>query len=364
MRGARLNTTGVSAPAIVPDHCREQAQWCRDLGSPLTADLCLAFAEDFEAGGVIHHLTRDWPGNPRKDALALRLTGFLHYSVLNGTAPELAAEYPPQQTGWSMERIWPLARKLLQTETEAAARFIQGPPQTNETRRCIALLPGFLELANQFDMPMHLLELGASAGLNQNWDRYGYETDSWSRPGSSDVVIRSDWRAPAPPLGGREPVIMSRAACDISPIDVTVAEQALRLKSYVWPDQAERLERLDAAISLARDTGINLEKADAAEWLAAKLSARPSQGLTVVFHSVFLIYPPRETIAAIMSMIAAAGAAATAEAPIAWLCYESEALFGGNRTSPMMMTRLQTWPGGQERVLNRSDGHVTKVVAA
>ena len=65
-----------------------------------------------------------------------------------------------------------------------------------------------------------------------------------------------------------------------------------------------------------------------------------------------------------MSLIAAHGERTTPDAPLAWLSYESEALFGGNRETPMMETRLQVWPGGAMRRLNRSDGHVTRVIAA
>ena len=62
-----------------------------------------------------------------------------------------------------------------------------------------------------------------------------------------------------------------------------------------------------------------------------------------------------------MRLIEEAGAAATASAPLAWLCFEPESLFGGDRTSPRMQTRLQTWPDGTARILNESDGHVTHV---
>lgn len=333
------------------------------MGSALTADLCLAFADDFQGGGIIADLTKTWPGNPRKDALALRLAGALHHGVLSGDAPQLAEEYPAQRPQWSIERIWPLARDWLWKNRARAEAFIQSAPQTNETRRCIALLPGFLELAAQFNMPMHLLEPGASAGLNQNWDRYSYGTESWQLLARPDrgVLISTDWQAPAPRLGATAKVV-SRAACDLNPIDVRDEEQVLRLKSYTWPDQRERLQRLDAAVALARETEISVEKADALDWLREKLAARPASGLTVIYHSVFLIYPPREVIGAIMSTIADAGTGATKDAPLAWLCYESEALFGGNTQSPGMLTRLQTWPGGDAVILNRSDGHVTKVL--
>ena len=316
-------------------------------------------AADFETGGPVRSIVSDWPTNPRKDALGLRLTGALHHAVLDGRSPELKTVYPGASGDWDMERVWPVAREWLEEHVEHVRTFIQSPPQTNETRRCIALLPGFLELAARFKMPMHLLELGASAGLNQNWDRYGYKTGSWSRPGTSDVTISTDWLGPPPEFLDAEPEIASRAACDLNPLDLSDPDQALRLKSYTWADQEERLTRLDAAIRLARETGLRVDEADAADWLEEKLARRPASGLTVVYHSVFLIYPPKDQITRIISAIERAGAAASEDAPVAWLCYESEALFGGSRDTPRMETRLQTWPGGEAKTIGQADGHIT-----
>lgn len=347
----------------VRDHFEEQAGWCRDLGSPFTAGLLLAMQADFDANGPIHALVHDWPGNPRKDALGLRLTGFLHHSVLTGTAGALAREYPAARPDWDMARVWPLARDWLAADLIRVRTFIKSPPQTNETRRAIALLPGFLEIAARFEAPLHLLELGASAGLLQNWDRFHYTTGHWSRPGTSDVTIRTDWHGPAPEHLNAKVAIASRAACDLNPIDVRSPDAVLRLKAYTWPDQAERLARLDAAIALAGQANVQVDAADAQDWLAARLATRPDTGPAVVFHSVFLIYPPREKIAAILDLIAAAGSEATPERPLAWLCYESEALFGGDKASPAMYARLQIWPGGTVRWIARSDGHVTRVDA-
>lgn len=349
--------------ASILAHFEEQAGWCEGLGSPFTAGLCREMISDFEAGGPVYELCKDWPTNPRKDALGLRIAGALHYAVLSGADDILAAAYPQRRPNWSMEEVWPRAAHYLKNHIEAVRLFMQSPPQTNETRRSIALLPGFLELAAKYNMPMDLLELGASAGLNQNWDRFNYQTNSWARPGASDVNLRTDWVGPAPKHLDAAPNIRSRAACDLSPLDVSNPSQALRLKCYTWADQHERLARLDAAIKLAVERRVSVERANAADWLEDKLSKRPKDGLTVIYHSVYLIYPPREEIERTKQLIIQAGEAASSQNPVAWLCYESESLFGGDKTNPKMQTRLQTWPGGEARFLNTSDGHVTQLTA-
>jgi len=361
VRGAGV--TALLGDSKIVDHFVEQAKWCDALGSPFTAALLKQFAEDFEAGGPVAEICGDWPTNPRKDALGLRLTGALHYAVLSGAAPDLAVVYPSGVTDWDMQKVWPVAKAWFATQAAQVRDFIKSPPQTNETRRSIILLPGFLNLAARYQQPLHLLELGASAGLNQNWDKFSYQTQTWRRDGASDVTIQTDWRAPVPDHLDVDIQIASRAACDLSPIDLTDPDQVRRLKCYTWADQPERLNRLDAAIALAQDSGTRVEAADALAWLKHRLANRPKTGVTVVYHSVFLIYPPREIIAEIMQVIRAAGADATPEAPLAWLSYESEALFGGDHSSPNMRARLETWPGDQVETYAESDGHVTYVDA-
>lgn len=346
-------------------HFREQAGFCRALGSPFMDALCNAMADDIEAGGPVARLVRGWQGNPRRDALSLRIAGYVHYSALGRHAPEVAAVYPAANPGWTMDALWPVVRDWLSRHERAARIFMRSPPQTNEPRRAIALLPGFLKAVGQFPGPVHLLELGASAGLNQNWDRFNYNTSRWQLTGRSDVVIDTDWDGPPPEHLDMTVNIVSRAACDQSPINLSKASSARRLKSYVWPDQPERLARLDAAIALARRTRIQVDQADAAEWLKAKLASRPEEGLSVIYHSVFLQYPPAETRKALRDMIAEAGANASWERPLAWICFEPSALFQGPGADGIdpnaFITYVKLWPGEEEYRLLRSDGHVVKV---
>lgn len=346
-------------------HFREQAGFCAALGSPFMAALCTAMARDIETGGPIAELTAHWPGDPRRDAVSLRLAGYLHHCVLTGEAGDLANIYPQTDKNWNMERVWPVARAWFSGHAAAARAFMTSPPQTNEVRRSMALLPGFLDLAMRYPGPMHLLELGASAGLNLNWDKFGYAAPGWSRAGASSVQIDTEWHGAAPEHLGAPVTVASRAACDQNPIDVSDPAAALRLKSYVWPDQPARLARLDAAIALAVAAGTQVDKADAADWLEARLTARPAEGLTVVYHSVFLQYPPAEARARIVRRIEDAGAASSTSRPLAWLCLEPRNLFDdptlANVNPNLMVTRLKTWPGGDLRNFLITDGHVTRV---
>ena len=343
-------------------HFEEQAGFCAAYGSPFTSELARAAAEDIKAGGPTAALVADWPTNPRADVVALRLAGALHAAVLTGRDPALAALYPGHAARWRMAEVWPAARAFLAREGDWVRAFMRSPPQTNETRRAIALLAGFLAFAKEWRGPVDMLEIGASAGLNLNWDRFAYRTASWAWGQESPVVIDTDWQGAAPPLV--EINVRHRAACDLNPLDIRDAAARLQLKSYIWPDQPERLARFDGAVALALEHNARVDRADAAVWLGEKLAARAKDAATIVYHSVFLQYPPREAREAIVAAINAAGAAATDAAPLAWVRLEPEAVTDGNHNNLRFVIDLTTWPGGRRRVLGYTDGHVRAVYAA
>ncbi len=343
-------------------HFDEQAQFCTAYGSPFTGELITRMRGDIAENGPTAAIIGEWPTNPRADALSLRLAGALHAAVLTGRDTALAALYPAQTPAWRMDDVWPAARAFLAREADWVRGFIRSPPQTNETRRAIALLAGFLAFAREWQGPVDLLEIGASAGLNLNWDRFAYRTDSWSWGPESPVVIDTDWQGAPPPLSAVH--VRNRAACDLNPLDIRDEAARLTLRSYIWADQPERLARFDGAAALALKHDTRVDRADAAAWIAEKLAARADDAATIVYHSVFLQYPPRDAREAIVRAIAAAGARATDAAPLAWVRLEPEAVTDGVHNNLRFVIDLTTWPGGMRRVLGYTDGHVRAIYAA
>lgn len=309
---------------------------------------------DLERGGPVASLISNWPGSPRADALSLRLAGALHMAALSGLDKDLAAQYPAARPKWDPDAVWAAARRFLDREQDWVTDFLTFAPQTNETRRSIALLLGFLTLAEQFGLPMDLVEIGASAGLNQCWDLYCYQTSAWHWGSGSSVLIDTDWQGPAPQLTQR-PMVRSRAACDLNPLDLRVANERMRLRAYIWADQADRLARFDAAAKVAMESQVSVERADAGSWLEARLGSRSPDALTVVYHSVFYQYPPAKTRERIAQAIEQAGQHGSA--PLAWLRMEPESVLGGPRDSSRFLVDLVTFPGPQRRTLAITDGH-------
>jgi len=111
--------------------------------------------------------------------------------------------------------------------------------------------------------------------------------------------------------------------------------------AYIWPDQADRLARAEAALDLAAQLGARVEAIDAARFAERELRAGASGTALVLAHTVFWQYLPGPTKAAIRAAIAEAAGRATKAGPFAWLRLEAEA---EERRGAVL--RLSLWPDG------------------
>ncbi|WP_114394653.1 DUF2332 domain-containing protein [Oleisolibacter albus] len=328
----------------VVDSFRTQIGWCRTLGSPFTAALLEQALADLERGGPVAALLGDWPGDPTADALPLRLAGAAHALVLSGASPALAACYPPQA---ETDRVGAVLAAEIASRPAWFRAVLRTAPQTNEARRSVVLLGGFLTLAAETGLPLRLLEIGASAGLLQHWDRFRYRLgDAVWGPANAGVQVITDWSGPLPPLDAVL-TIASRAACDRDPVDLASDEAVLRLRAYVWADQTERAALLDAAIAQARTATVQVEAADAADWVEARLAEPVPDQLTVLYHTIVWQYLPEATKDRILTALEHYGA----RAPLAHLAFELSPEGG-----PPALT-LSVWPDRRRRVLAHAHPH-------
>jgi hypothetical protein len=327
---------------------RRQAAACRALGSPFTAELLDLLAMRLDTGTAVGRAVLEWPGDPVADALALRLAGALHALVLTGAPEDLVEAYPPHGPAGD-DRLWQALSGALATEAAPILRFIQSPPQTNEVARSAALAGGFLTIAAISSLPLTLLEIGASAGLNLHWDSYGYDLGGLILDQGPDrPLLAPAWQGPEPPSA--EVAVRERAGCDRSVIDIGSPEAVLRLRAYVWADQADRLARLDQALRIARAAPVAIDQADAADWIPARLAGRRAGTVTVLFHSIVWQYIPEQGQRRLERAIVEAGRRADAAAPFAWLRMEPE-------SEAAAALRLTLWPGGETLFLADVDYH-------
>ena len=97
--------------------------------------------------------------------------------------------------------------------------------------------------------------------------------------------------AGARPPATAKPEIISRSGIDVSPIFVGDAAEVRWLRACLWPHDAERRQRFDAAVAIARTQRWPLSTTtDAAASMAAWLRDVPDDVTPVVFNSWVLQY--------------------------------------------------------------------------
>ncbi len=336
----------------------QQAKWCRQLGSPLTGLLMDCLAHSLDHKTQTGRTVLSWSGHfdAMGDAVPLRLAGALHALVRRGRLPGLAAHYPPAPLADPDVFQEAVCAAIVEADEEILP-WLEFAPQTNEVARSAVLQAGLSLIAEETRLPLALFELGASAGLNLFADRYSYDLNgtAFGETGSA-VQLSPLWQGPDP--SSYRYHVASRRGCDRNPLDVSDPGHRERLISYVWPDQPERFQRVEAAIDIARAEPPHLDKADAADWVEEMFNAPPERGRArVLFHTIAYQYFDADSKARIETKMEEAGAQASDDAPLAWLSFEQFEQDGPRLT-------LQQWPDRTQRVLAHADAHCRSIMWA
>jgi hypothetical protein len=326
------------------------------LGRPFYDALSSELIADVKADGPAGRLLAPFAAEPLESAYVLRLFAGLHWLVLRGEAPVLARHFPSSGGGGDARGAMQVIRSVLREPPPEVTGYLVHPPQTNEVGRAAALASGLAYLAGKAGLPLCLREIGASAGLNLRLDSYWYEQDGAGLGNAtSPVRFTGLWRGASTPFAVR-PRVLDRRGCDRNPIEVSTDAGAMRLLSYVWPEPAARFARARDAIALASGQPVTIDRADAAEWLPGQLRARQPQAVLVVYHSVVWQYLGQTVQDQIRAQLAAAGATATPQTPLAWLKLEPHP-----HTYFPAELRLTLWNGQagepEHRLLATTDFH-------
>lgn len=305
------------------------------------ARLMTLAADRLTPGNPVTDRMFNWPGNAavNADNVPLRFAGALHALKLTGKA--LGEVYPPNDV--SDDHLWDAVTQTLADHDDTILHWLDSPPQTNEVRRAAVILPALALLGLTSDLPVDLLELGTSGGLNLRADRFCLNLPGGTLgPKASPVTLTPDWTGPMPPTV--LPPIVNRSGVDLAPVDPLSAEGELRLLSYLWADQPERITRTKAAIAIARNTPARVDSGDAADWLEQELATPCPDRLRVVLHTVAWQYFPAATARRALA------AMETAKGPLARISMEAD---GGKGAA----VTLTTWPDGTTRQIARADFH-------
>lgn len=329
--------------------------------SPLYERLSLAVAEDDEIVSLLATAAE----RQRRPNL---LFAAVHDLLLGGADHELATYYP--SIGGDREpdgRTFPVFRSFLQDfNSEVVQRLTTYATQTNEPGRCAALRAGLGRLASHADRPVALLELGASAGLLLHFDRYRYRYGEVEvGPHASEVTISPELRGIAP----RDltlPTIAQRIGIDLDPLDPSDPAAACWLKACVWPEDIDRLRRLEAALRIASaNDDVRFVTGDLVEVLEPAVQDVDPDLLVCVMHSAAFAYLDEATFHRVEETLDQVGA----QRDMVRLAFEGPFLepfvsqarlaFGPELDRETFLLGLTTWRHGRrtDELLARAQAH-------
>ncbi len=321
----------------------QQADHCDHNGALGTAAICRAMVTLAKGNSECGKIIANWPRGIIEDAVPLRLAGGIHDLYRRGIEPKLESVYAARIIDQAAVDV--LVGDIVDRHDADLTYWFNSAPQTNEAGRSSSFVAALHWLSRRIEPNFELLEIGSSAGMNLLIDRWRYDLDGvTSGPDNAPVTIRPQWRGPPPP--DIPFVIDSVRGCDLNPIDVRNDAAADRLRAYIWPEMPERFARMDVGIKMIRQKGVNLEKADAADWAEAQLALPQIPGITrVLMHSVVWQYLPVNVQSRINAAMKKAAALATVDKPLAWIALETD------RATMRHELRVRYWPHGDTPIL-------------
>jgi hypothetical protein len=243
--------------------------------SPLYERVAVALSESDEALRAIEAV-------PARRRHPTAILAALHYLALAGRAPALAAAYAD---GDGDAAAAAAIDTLLELTDVVVGIAMRRKTKADETGHGAVLYPAVAEAARRGSAnAVGLIDVGCSAGLNLNVDRVGITYGNGQSLGDASSPVQQSCTVVGDRLiPTREvPEVIARIGIDLDPIDVTDADEARWLRACVWPDQSERIAKLQAEVALAATAPPMLLKGDPVETLPDAFARVPADALPVV----------------------------------------------------------------------------------
>lgn len=284
------------------------AEDARRTGSLLYARLAAAIAEDETLKALAAHAQK---GQPH----ANMILGAVHFLLLRGADHPLKRFYATLggEASSQAEDPFPDFRDFVLAHEREITRLVETRvTNTNEVARSSILHPGFRVIAEKCGEPLHLIEIGPSAGLNLIWDEYGIR---YTRDGKAvasiapeaELVLDCELRGERTPPRARTPAVASRVGLELNPVDLACREDRDWLRALIWPDEVARMKRFERALMLVERAKPEIRKGDALELLPDALAAVPANEAVCVYHTIAVYQFSKEMRDALESVLIVAG---------------------------------------------------------
>ena len=211
-------------------------------------------------------ITEGITGDPESQALAehtrkgqppTQLLAAVQYLLIQGAQHDLRQHFPNLNTGVAAKGdAFALFKDFCAQHRDEIIKLISTrATNTNEIARSAGLNAGFRVIAAETKKPLHLIEIGPSAGFNLLWDRYqiDYKRDGVSHKNEArnplltvEVKLK---QGGIPPLGA-PPTVASRVGLELNPVDLEDLNERDWLRAMIHPDHILRHERIKKLLAL------------------------------------------------------------------------------------------------------------------
>jgi hypothetical protein len=264
--------------------------------SPLYQSLCKVVAQNQP---ILELLTQRQTGQQA----SFLLFGAVHYLLLSGVQHPLRDFYPSLagKAAADPEKAGPVLLDFCHGYHDELGTLIRTRlVQTNVVKRASGLLVALSAVRRRCQQPVHLIEVGASAGIHLHFDRYRYVIGGRVfGQRNAKVAIETQWRGKQPPPDLDDlPPIVSRIGVDLNPVDVTDPKERLWLRALVWPENQHEADLLSAALESVAFDPPTIVAGDAIDVCPTLGQRLPPGEPRVVFHAATRMHVPIERRAA------------------------------------------------------------------
>lgn len=311
--------------------------------------------------------TRIADGEPQLQALAglaqagqppaNMLFGAVHWLLLGGADHPLRRWYPHlagDAAAPAGADAWEAFCDFVGLHRDAVASLVAARvTNTNEVRRCTYLRAGYAAVAARTGRPLALIEIGPSAGLNLNLDRYAvrYRLEDRDVSCGPTSALELDAAASGPvPMPVDPPAISWRLGLELNPVDLASEADRRWLVALLWPGQSERIARLQRALEIALAHPPPIRAGDALALLPDALAEAPDDCALVVAHSLVTYQWTPQMRADLRDVLAAA----SRNRPLFRLHHDVVDQDGDPKAMPLV---LETWADGAARAETLAEAH-------